>query len=62
MEHKKQLIQINTAALEKLNEYLDAKGDIKQEHREEIATAKEKWQTAWSQFLETLLVLERLEI
>jgi hypothetical protein len=62
MEHKKQLIQINASALEKLDEYLQTKNDIAEEHKEKIATAKEKWQEAWNEFLETLLVLERLEI
>jgi hypothetical protein len=62
MEHKKQLIQLNTSALEKLDEYLQAKGDTVEEHKEKIGTAKEKWQAAWNEFLETLLVLERLEI
>jgi DNA-binding transcriptional regulator GbsR (MarR family) len=62
MEHKKQLIQLNTSALEKLDEYLEAKGDTTEEHKEKISTAKEKWQAAWNEFLETLLVLERLEI
>lgn len=62
MEQKKQLIQLNTSALEKLEEYLQAKGDAAEEHKEKISTAKEKWQAAWNEFLETLLVLERLEI
>jgi ribosomal protein L11 methylase PrmA len=62
MEHKKQLVQINTTALEKLNEYLETKGDTAEEHKEKINTAKEKWQAAWNEFLETLVVLERLEI
>jgi hypothetical protein len=62
MEHKKQLIQLNTSALEKLDEYLKTKGETAEEHKEKITTAKEKWQMAWNEFLETLLVLERLEI
>ncbi len=62
MEHKKQLIQLNTSALEKLDDYIKTKGDAAEEHKEKIDTAKEKWQAAWNEFLETLLVLERLEI
>ncbi len=62
MEHKKQLVQINTSALEQLEEYLKTKEDTAPEHKEKIVAAKEKWQEAWNEFLETLLVLERLEI
>ena len=62
MEHKKRLEELNKEALEKLDAYLIAKGEAGTEHHEKINTAKEKWQTAWNEFLETLLVLERLEI
>lgn len=32
------------------------------EHHETVNNAKEKWQSAWNEFPEALLVLERLEI
>lgn len=32
------------------------------EHAEKVEQARQKWQAAWNEFLETLLVLERLEI
>jgi len=62
MEHKKQLEDLNKETLEKLEEYMKAKGDAAGEHQEKISAAKDKWQTAWNEFLETLLLLERLEI
>jgi len=62
MEHKKQLEDLNKETLEKLEEYIKAKGDTASEHQEKISAAKDKWQTAWNEFLETLLLLERLEI
>lgn len=62
MEHKKQLEALNKEALEKLEDYIKTKGEAGAEHHEKINTAREKWQQAWNEFLETLLVLEKLEI
>ena len=62
MEHKKQLEELNKETLKKLEEYMKDKGKAAAEHHEKITSAKEKWQTAWNEFLETLLVLEKLEI
>ena len=62
MEHKKQLEDLNKEALEKLDAYIKTKGDAATPHHEKIDTAKEKWQAAWNEFLETLMVLEKLEI
>lgn len=62
MEHKKHLEALNKEALEKLEEYIKTKGEAGIEHHEKINTAREKWQKAWNEFLETLLVLEKLEI
>lgn len=62
MEQKKRLEELNKEALEKLEEYMKAKGEAANEHHEKIDAAKNKWQAAWNEFLETLLVLERLEI
>ena len=62
MEHTNRLKELNKEALEKLEEYIKTKGEASTEHKEKIGAAKEKWQTAWNEFLETLLVLERLEI
>ena len=62
MEHTKRLEELNKEALEKLEEYMKAKGEAAAEHQETIGTAKDKWQAAWNDFLKTLLVLEKLEI
>lgn len=62
MEHTKRMEELNKEALEKLEEYMKAKGASAEEHKEKISSAKDKWQAAWNEFLETLLVLERLEI
>jgi ribosomal protein L11 methylase PrmA len=62
MEHTKQLEELNKETLAKLEDYIKTKGEAGTEHHEKINTAKEKWQTAWNEFLETLTVLERLEI
>lgn len=62
MEHKKRLEELNKEALDKLDEYVKLKGPAAEEHHEKIGAAKEKWQAAWNEFLETLVVLERLEI
>ena len=62
MEPKKRLEELNKEALEKLDEYMKAKGEAGAAHHEKISAAKAKWQQAWNEFLETLLVLEKLEI
>ena len=62
MEHKKDLEELNRQALEKLEAYIISKEMGAGPHKEKINAAKEKWQAAWNEFLETLLVLERLEI
>lgn len=62
MEHTKELIALNSQALEKLDEYIKTKSEADPGHHEAVNTAKEKWQAAWNEFLETLTVLERLEI
>jgi ribosomal protein L11 methylase PrmA len=62
MANKEHLEALNKEVLEKLDAYIKAKGDAGAEHHEKVNTAKEKWQQAWNEFLETLLVLEKLEI
>jgi len=62
MEHKQQLEELNKASLQKFDEYLKAKTAVNPEDHEKIHQAKDEWQVAWNKFMETLLVLERLEI
>jgi hypothetical protein len=62
MEHTNRLQELNKEALEKLEEYIKTKGETTKEQQKKIGAAKDKWQAAWNEFLETLLVLERLEI
>ena len=62
MEHKKNFEELNATTLAQLEAYMKTKGEGTGEHHEKINTAKEKWQAAWNEFLETLLVLEKLEI
>ena len=62
MEHTKQMEALNQEALHKLEELIKTKGQAGEEHTEKLHAAKDKWQAAWNEFLETLLVLEKLEI
>jgi hypothetical protein len=38
------------------------KAAISDENQEKVNSAKDEWQVAWNKLMETLLVLERLEI
>jgi hypothetical protein len=62
MEQKKQLDAINAEALEKLEAYIKTQTALNDNHHEKINAAKSKWQAAWTEILETLVVLEKLEI
>ncbi|MFT3912372.1 MAG: hypothetical protein QM737_23295 [Ferruginibacter sp.] len=62
MENKKHLDELNKGTLKKLEAYMKTKGPAINEHQEKINAAKDKWQSAWNEFLETLLVLEKIEI
>ncbi|MBC7889235.1 MAG: hypothetical protein H7Z13_15265 [Ferruginibacter sp.] len=60
MEHKNKLAALNKEALEKLEEYMKEKGSVEQ--NDKIDSAKNEWQVAYNKLMETLLVLEKLEI
>jgi Rad3-related DNA helicase len=62
MEHKKRLEELNTESLQKLEEYLKTKETLLDEDHKNVHKAKEEWQAAWNKLMETLMVLERLEI
>jgi len=62
MDYRQQLEKLNTASLKHLEEYLKSKGQLKEDEHLKVVKAKEDWQLAWNKFMETLMVLERLEL
>jgi hypothetical protein len=63
MDHKKELEKLNKRSLERFEKYMASSKDrFKEEEHQKITTAKEEWQIAWNKFMETLMMLERLEI
>lgn len=62
MDHKKKLTELHNASVEKIEEYLKIKGELKKDDHEKVHAAKDEWANAWNKMMETLLVLERLEI
>jgi hypothetical protein len=62
MEHKKQLEELNSESIRKLEEYMKSKEGLKEDDHKKLHTAKEEWQIAWNKMMEVLMVLERIEI
>ena len=62
MDHKQKLEELNKETLKQFEEYLKSKGQLKEGEHIKVVKASEDWQTAWNKFMETLIVLERLEI
>ena len=62
MDHKIKLEELNKETLEKLESYMKEKGASGEHHHEKVKSAKDEWQASWNKLMETLLVLERLEI
>lgn len=62
MDHKQKLEHLNTESLKQFEDYLKSKGQLKEDEHLKIVKAREDWQTAWNKFMETLMVLERLEL
>jgi len=62
MEHKKLLEDLNIESLKKIEEYLKTKKNLPDEHREKLDKAKKNWQSSWTDLMDVLIVLERLEI
>ena len=60
MNHKIELEELNKEAMKKLEAYMLEKG--KSENIAHVDIAKNEWQLAWNKLMETMLVLERLEI
>lgn len=62
MDSRNHLEEIHQETLKKLDSYMESKKSTDSLHTEKLNSAKEKWQVAWNEFLETLLALEKLEI
>ena len=62
MDHKIKLEELNKEALEKLEAFMKERAETSEADHEKLNTAKNEWQLAWNKLMETLLVLERLEI
>ena len=62
MDHKQKLENLNKETLEQFEAYLKSKGQLKEDEHLKVVKAHEEWQTAWNKFMETLMVLERLEL
>ncbi len=61
-EAEKKLNELHARTIEGAEEIIRSNPAMEREHGEKITHARQKWQAAWNEFLETLLVLERLEI
>jgi hypothetical protein len=62
MDHKEKMEELNKETLKQFEDYLKSKGQLKDDEHIKVVKAREDWQTAWNKFMETLMVLERLEL
>ena len=62
MYHKQKTEELNKEALKQFEDYLKSKGQLKEDEHIKVVKASQEWQTAWNKFMETLMVLERLEL
>ncbi len=62
MDHKEKLEHLNKQTLQQFEDYLKSKGQLREDEHLKVVKAREEWQTAWNKFMETLMVLERLEL
>ena len=62
MEHKKKLEELHQESLQKLQDYMKSKGELREEDHARLQQAKDDWNAAWTKLMEALMVLERLEI
>ena len=62
MDYRQQLEKLNNESLTQIEEYLKSRGQLKEDEHLKVVKAKEDWQLAWNKFMETLIVLERLEL
>lgn len=62
MTHKEELDELHKKSLSKFDEYLKNKQGTSSETHEKLLQERNEWQLAWNKLMETILVLERLEI
>ncbi len=61
-DHKKSLDDLNRQSLEKFEEYLKKRSDLKGDQHEKITKAKEEWQEAWQKLVNVITILDTFEI
>jgi len=61
MDLKEHLEKLHQESVEKVDGYLKTK-EMHNEHQQKADEAKKKWQSAWVELMNTLMVLETLEI
>lgn len=59
--NREELNKAHQLSLKQYDDYLSKK-EITNEEKEKISQAKSDWEVAWAKLMETMLVLERLEI
>ena len=59
--NREELNKAHEQSLKQYNDYVNKK-EITKEEAEKITQAKSDWEVAWAKLMETMLVLERLEI
>ena len=62
MEHTKELDELHKKSLDKIDEYLNSKNNLSEEHHEKLTEAKKNWQSSWTDLMQVLMYLETLEI
>lgn len=62
MTHKEELHELHKKSLSKFDEYVENNPSASKEAQEKLQQEKSEWQLAWNKLMETMLVLERLEI
>ncbi len=62
MTHKEGLDELHKKSLNKFDEYLQSKSGTSKDEHQKLLQEKDEWQIAWNKLMETILVLERLEI
>jgi galactokinase/mevalonate kinase-like predicted kinase len=61
-DHKKSLDELNKQSLEKFEEYLKDRSDIKKDQHDKINQAKKEWQEAYQKLVDVAMVLDSFEI